>query len=118
MSHGVPASSGRWTPRWSVEGQNAGSAASRAGLFGAIAIVGVGPPLLCSGASNGLAFLSKWQVVPSSTLWPWGMTRLPPTQLLVAPPAVLPEMIEFRTVAGESATSRPPPPAAFVAELP
>src|SRR5436305_12899965 len=104
MSHAVPGSSGRATPRWSVEGQNEGATASRAGLFAASAIVCVGPPLFASDATSGSALMSKPQLVPSSTLWPWGL-RLPlgsTVQLLGAPAPVLPETIEFRTVSGGS----------------
>src|SRR5205085_7950841 len=106
MSQAVPGSSGRLTPRWSAAGQNDGLAASLAGLFAAIAMVLVEPPLLASAPTSGLALMSKPQLVPCSMLCPWRV-KLPDgsiVQLFELPPAVLPEMIEFRTVSGESST--------------
>ena len=57
MSQAVPGSSGRLTPRWSAAGQNDGLAASLAGLFAAIAMVLVEPPLLASMPSRGAAVI-------------------------------------------------------------
>src|SRR5262245_7711553 len=65
---------GRATPRWSVAGQSAASAASMAGLPGSRACVGVGPPLSPSGPRSALA--TTWSlaagahVASVSTLWP------------------------------------------------
>ena len=66
---------GRAIPRWSVDGQPLFVPALMAGLPGSSACVGVGPPLFCSGPSNGLVFVRSPlafspQVLPLSRLWP------------------------------------------------
>src|SRR5437870_1766059 len=99
---------GRETPRWSVEGQLASTAASMAGLPGSSAIVSVGPPLSWSpaGSSSG-SWLMPGQLVS-------GQLRLPPPSAigkygLQFPPEGLFATIVFWSVIVAPTLLIPPP---------
>src|SRR5438067_2404759 len=95
-----PAPCGRGTPRWSVGGQLASTAASMAGLPGWSAMVSVGPPLSWSpvGSSSG-SWLMPGQLVS-------GQLRFPPPSAIGSPwwqftpdglSALFPENVVFVT---------------------